>query len=263
MPKMSFWNQLVGSIMKIDYYSNFIKRSTGKAVLYLVLLTFIGSFLYGITVSLAWNEKVDMVREKIRTESPDFVFKNGEVTVKAPMPYVILKTNDTLLVVDTSGKSDESVLKGYEKGTFIGKNRIVDKKSSLETRSYDLSSIKELTFTKADVVSVMPWMKWFNILIVIVMFIYSIIVNLIAALLVGICGWIASKIMKIEMVFNDLYKISIYTLTLPLLLEMGRDLSGVVIPFFKVGFYIISIAYFVRVLALMKNNIITVDESEK
>jgi hypothetical protein len=261
---MNFWNQLVGSVMKPDYYLSLIKRSTGKAVTYLILLTLITSILYGIRVSLMWNGMVDTQGKEFENKSPDFIFANGEIMVKATMPYVISKTNKTLFIVDTSGKSDEGVLKGYDKGVFIGKSKIVNKKSSLETSSYDLSTIKNFTFTKADVVKAMPWIKWANILIVLFMFIFGIIANLGAALLVGICGWIASKIMSCQIVFDDLYKIGIYALTMPLFLEMVKNIAGVNVPLFRVAFYIISIGYTVKVLMTVKNKSnIEVDEAKQ
>lgn len=250
---MSFWEQLVGSVMKPDYYLNFIKQSKGKAVTYLILLTLITSTLYGIRVSFVWNGMVDSLGKEFQNKSPDFIFSNGEMMVKAPMPYVISKTNKTLFIVDTSGKSDEGILKDYDKGVFIGKSKIVNKKNSLETQSYDLSTVKNLTFTKADAVKAMPWIKWANIPIVLGLLIFGIIANLGAALLVSICGWIASKIMHCPIDFSDLYKIGIYVLTMPLFLEMVKNITEINVPLFRVLFYAISIGYVVKVLITVKN----------
>lgn len=252
---MNFWNQLVGSVMKIDHYLIFIKRSTGQAISYLICLTFIASLLTGIQISLQWNYAVDLIGREIQTNSPDFVFKDGELKVNAPMPCIITKKSDELFIIDTSGKTDESILKGYKRGTFIGKDKFVTKKNAVETQSYDLSDIKPLTFTKADIVQNMPWLKWLNIFIAFFMFIFGIIANLVAALLVSICGLIASKIMNCKIEFTDLYKISIYALTLPLFLELVRDLTTASTLLFKLGFYIIAILYIVRVLKLLKNTV--------
>lgn len=252
----SFWNQFVGSMVKTDRYEIFIQRPVSKAALYLVTLIFMITVVNGVRVSLAWNGFVDQMEMALETGAPDFSFVNGEVKVNAPMPYVISRSKSNLLVVDTSGKINENVLKDYSKGIFIGKNKLVNKQSLIEVRSYDLTGFKEISFTKADVVKAVPWMKWFNIVFVFCMFMYVIISNLFAALLICICGWITSKILKMKILFADIYKISIYTLSLPLLLELGKDLLKVNIPFFDLFFYIIAFIYMVRVLKKRKHNII-------
>lgn len=263
MVKMNFRNQFMGSVFKTEYYSAFIKQSTGKAVLYVVLLIFIASLSFGIKLSVAWNDGVNTIRTQIQTKSPDFIFTGGELAVKAPMPYVIHDTKEIVIVVDTSGKTNEQVLNGREKGLFIGKNKVIDKMSQVETRTYDLSKIKDITFTKADVVQVIPLLKWFNIILVISLFIFGIISNLFAALIVASCGWIVSKMMSYKIIFADLYKISIHALTLPLVLEMIKDLSGAKISFFGLAFYIISIGYVVKVLLSLKKQrkiVVHIDE---
>ena len=263
MLKMNFRNQFAGSVFKTEYYPAFIKEPTSKAVLYIVLLIFIASLSFGIKLSVAWNDGVNTIRTQIQTKSPDFIFTGGELAVKAPMPYVIHDTKEMIIVADTSGKTNEQVLNDREKGLFIGKNKVVDKMSQVETRTYDLSKMKDITFTKADVVQVIPLLKWFNIILVIGLFLFGIMANLFAALIVASCGWLASKIMSYNIIFANLYKISIHALTLPLVLEMGKDLAGAKIPLFDLAFYLIAIGYVVKVLLLLKKQkrmIVHIDE---
>lgn len=248
MPKLSFWQQLTGSVLNFDYYPIFVERSVGKAISYLILLTFIITMIVGIQVAMHWNSSVEMARRAL-VDAPDFVFSNGELTVNAPMPYIISSKDNELYIIDTSGQSNEAVLQDYVKGTFIGKDKIAIKKSPLNTESYSLRALDEFTFTKVDVVESMPLLIWLNIIIVLLMFVFSGIANLAAALFVSLCGIFASRIMNFAIGFNDLYKISIYVLTLPLLFELLCDFSNVL---YKVAFYLIAIIYIVKVLQYLK-----------
>ncbi len=252
MSKMSFWNQFIGSVLRIDYYLILVKCSVSKAITYLIILTFIIGLLPGIQMLLSFNSAVDFLAKEMEGDSPDFIFANGALTVNAPMPYIINKEEDALFIVDTSGKSDESILKDYKKGIFIGKDKIVTKKNVFETKNYDLEKFRKFALTKADVVKYLPWSKWINLFVELVGYISGVIINLVAALIVGICGWIVSKIMSAPIKCKDLYKISIYTLTLPLLLEWAKDLYTIDIPLFGICFYIISIVYIIAVLKKLK-----------
>ena len=260
--KMNFWSQFLGSMAKPEYYVNLLRGTMGNAISYVVLLTFIASLSFGMKLAVAWNETINTLGMEIQTKSPDFIFQNGELTVKAPMPYVISDTKELLIIVDTSGKSNGQLLEGHEKGLLISKDKVIDKTSLVETRTYDLSKIKDITFTKADVMENLPMVKWFNILIVIGLFLFSIVANLVSDLIVAFFGWLASKMISYQIIFNDLYKISLYAITLPLFLDLAKDLLGIKLLFFDFVFYFIAITYVVRVLKWMKQRktIVNIDE---
>ncbi len=252
MPKMSYWDQFVGSFIKTGYYEELINQTQGKVISYLLLLTFITSLLFGIKLAFLWNGIVDSMASNFAQMAPEFVFADGGLTVNAPMPYIIEKTKDQILVVDTTGKTDETILKDYRNGLFIGKNKIINKKNELETSYYDLSSVKGVTVTKSTALKYIPWLKWFNVFIIMFMFIYEIIANLIAAFFLSLGGWLTGRIMNCRLIFSDLYKIGIYALTLPLLLELTRDILALKIPYFKFGFYVVAMIYVIVALRTIK-----------
>lgn len=251
---MNFWRQLVGCVIRPQEYPGLIKKPTEKALAYLVILTLITSILYGIRIAVTWNGMVDTIVTEFADKTPDFLFANGEIKVDAPMPYVVSKTNKMLFIIDTSGKTDERVLKKYDTGVFVGKTKIVNKKSPVESNMYDVSTVKNYTFTKADLLEFIPWIKWANIGIVLVLCIFGVVSNLAAALLVGIVGWIISRIMRCKILFSELYRMAVYAMTLPLLLEMVKHTADIKIPFFNWGFYIIALIYVVQVIRIIKKN---------
>jgi len=255
MFKMDFWNQFVSSIIKTGQYEELIQRSTGKAVLYLLLLTFIVTLAYGINIAIYWNNSVDEMTNAF-VNGPQFLLADGVLEVKAPMPYVISNSKDVIKIVDTSGKTDENILRGHKYGFFIGKDKAVLKLNEVESQTYnydDLRMAKGDTVTKAMMIEVFPRLKWLNVLIVLGLFIYDFLANLTAALILSLGGLLTSMIINHRIMFNDLYKISIYALTLPLVLELAKELAGIDIPYFKLSFYSIAITYVVMALLLLKN----------
>jgi hypothetical protein len=212
------------------------------------------SLLLGIKLAFLWNGLVDTMEQEFVDKAPEFIFANGKLAVNTPMPYLIYKTQDQIMIVDTSGKTDASILNSYKKGILIGKNMVISKENELETRSYDLSSLREISFTKSSAIKYIPWLKWLNIFMIGFLFIYEIIGNLIAAVILGGLGLIVSKVIDYQIVFNDLYKIGIYALTLPIVLELARELTEVNIPVFKLVFYGIGIVYIVMALKILKKS---------
>ncbi len=251
---MNFWRQLVGCVMRPQEYPDLIKKPAEKALAYLVVLTLIISVLYGIRIAVTWNTMVDTAVTEFASKAPDFLFANGEIKVDAPMPYVVSKTNKTLFIIDTSGKTDEQILKKYDTGVFIGKTKIVNKKSPVESDMYDVSTVKDYTVSKADFLAFIPWIKWANIGIALFLCVSGVVSNLGSALLVSIGGWIISRIMRCKILFSELYLMAVYALTLPLLLEMVKDTAELKVPFFTWGFYIIAFIYVIQVIRIIKKN---------
>jgi hypothetical protein len=155
--------------------------------------------------------------------------------------------------VDTSGKMDASILKGAPKGIFIGKNVVFDKKNEFETSTFDMRGLQGVTFTRANVKTIIPWAKWLDVLFPVFFFIGGMISGLISAFLLGLVGWIISKIMSLRLGFANLYKISIYALSFPLIVDMVHGM-GLRIPYFSWIFWVMAIAYMVAALLVLKQH---------
>lgn len=252
--KMSFLSQFRNSIVSFESYRHFLRQKVGRAVLYLLLLSLILSAVTGIKVLYDFNYGIDVMIRNFRTEVPNFVLKNGELTVDAPMPYYVEKDEDFLFVIDTSGKLDESVLNDYPEGIFLSRYEAVLKQNAFEIRKIDFSSLAGATITKDEVINWLPLLKWLSIFIIVFGFLFYFIGKLLSALLISLLGLIMSSAAKFRMEFGDLYKLSIYTLTLPMVIKALVGLAGINIPFFWLIYYGIAVFYLWKAIQLLKRD---------
>lgn len=253
--KLKFFSRLKNSITNISYYNIFIKESLGRAFLYLFLLSLLVSFISTIIISYNTNEGLKYLKEYSKS-IPYFEFNNGELNVSGDMPLTYTDPDDNSpIIIDTSGKTDESILNQYDEAVLILKNKLIIKKDSIEKREINFSEIKELNFDKNTLEQFIPNMKLIiNIVVIIAVIIFMPIWLFITcsftALILSLLGLIIKSITKKEISFNDIYIISIYSLTLPLIIKHVLVLNlPFVIPFFWLIYYGIAVFYIYKAIS--------------
>lgn len=244
--RRGFFKDMNDSAVNFSAYRNFAVHPWSRVIGYLVLLV----LLLGTPVLLSFvsdfNREVDRVAEKFSRAVPDFLLKNGELQVFGEMPLVFEDESGgrkSVIVVDTSGKTDESILRDYETGIFISKTKVVQKRNSLETQIFYFSNFQDLTVTKKDVLEWLPYLKLTAVFIVIFGLIYFFLAKLCTAALSGVLCLLFSRIQQRRLTYEQGVKISVYALTIPTLLQA---LQAVILPnLFAVGFlyYVVLLIY--------------------
>lgn len=250
--KMGLFSRIFNSMTRIEAYKYFIKQPLRKAILYLFLVSILFWCISGIKIVIGINAGVNEGIKYFETELPDFQLKNGELEVDAEMPYVIAEEENKLYVIDTSQSIDETVLDKYEGGFFISKNGAIYKKNIFETRRFNFSSLQDTVITKNDVLGWLPYLKWLCVVFVVFTVPIYFLGKIISAFIVSICGIVIEKIFRCRLGFKNLYKISIYALTFPMLMAALLDLSCLSIPYFSVMYYGIALIYVWMVIKTLK-----------
>ena len=251
---MNLFAQFYNSITRLEAYKYFLKQSLGKAFLYLFLISIVLGGISGVRTIYDFNVGINDAVNYVNTDFPDFQLKNGELEVNAEMPYVIQENEEEIIMIDTSDKADATILNDYESGIFISKYGADYKKSAFETRKIDFASLNGVTFTKGDLLKWLPYLKWFTLIIIIFGFFFYVIGKIISALFVSLGGIVIAKVLKHNISFGNLYKLSIYCLTSSMLLNTLVDLTGLTIPFFSLIYYGIALVYLWKVMKILKND---------
>ena len=247
---MNFLTKLQKSIIDFQFYKVVRKESVGTAFLYSTKLAIIFGLISLINLVIGFNQVVDWFNDYYWENIPDYVFEDGELSIKDNQPFV-WEEGDIVVAVDTSGQIGPEILDSYHEGFYISKDSAIFKQNGIEKREFDLTQFVGVKFTRDDVGVWIPYLKWINGLFVIFGLIGFWINLLWSALLVTLLGLL---ICFGKNHFSDLYKISIYALTMPILIRTAKDLLMLDIPWFSLIYYVIAGFYMWQATSLIKKD---------
>ncbi|MEW5785062.1 MAG: DUF1189 domain-containing protein [Bacillota bacterium] len=250
---MDLPRQFVSSMFKIEAYRYFFRQSLGRAFLYLFFISVILAGLSGIKPLVNYCATIDEMVLAMNTDAPHFELHNGELTMDAAMPYIIDQSADYFFAVDTTGQLDGSVLDNYQQGILITKHGWFQKQNAYRLEQYSFKSLGNISITKDDVIEWLPMLKWFSLLIIFFGFIFYFCGKLLSALIIGAGGLIFAGTAKTKIGFGNLYKLSIYTLTLPMVLKALLNIVEVTVPLFWVFYYGIALIYLFRAITILND----------
>ena len=242
--KMGFFSKLINSITNPKYYKDFLKESTGRAVVYLLLLCLIFGGISAIRIAYDLNKGVITVVNEFNKNVPDFKLENGELNVEGQMPIKFNDEQGYIFIVDTSGNTDETILDKYNSGTFISKTKMIQKKSPMQTTETNFISLKPVTLTKIDAERWIGIAKYIGVGMVLIFYpIFFFGFKFIAAFIVSLIGLIINAFCKAKITFGEIYKLSIYALTFSIILKAFFIVIGIQVPQFWILYYGIPLIY--------------------
>lgn len=245
--KTGFFRCLYYSVTSFSKYRLFLRQSTGRVVAYLMLL----SFLAAISVSISWftmaNEIIDAISVDVIENIPEFNFENGKLDVYAEMPIVI--DGNVPVVIDTRpGINEEQILYQYDNVILITRDKMIQK-SYLKREELSWSMYGNMTMNRESLVRIVPMLKStfvvvFSIFIVIFA-LFFIAGKFISALIVSLIGLAANSARNTNLTYRNIFKISVYSMTLPLIAGTILDILHVNVPYMWVLYYVASGIYVV------------------
>jgi hypothetical protein len=240
-PGMGFFPKILHSVAGFGKYRYFIRQRPGKAVVYLLLLSLILGAVGLIPFLLDFNNALSDFIAGFDKSVPDFTFENGRLSVEGDMP-IILGEGSSTVIIDTSGGTDESVLDNYDNAVLITSDRMIQKNYA-NKQVTNFSLMQGVKLDREGVKSVLPLLKSLSVLILIFGAVFFVCAKFISALIVSLAGLIINAARGTRLLYGDVFKISVYSLTLPLLLGTLIDLTGVAVPYLSLIFYLIAIIY--------------------
>lgn len=227
---MNFFTKIYKSISDFKAYIYFRKESTGKAFLYLFLLTLTVGLLGVIRPVYEYNKVINNLVTGFEASVNDFTFQNGKLDVKSDEPIIIENEKDGVIIIDTKGKYDKSVLDKYDRGMLVLQDGWYNKRSSMQIEEFKFNQFSGVNFTKGDVKEIIPALKVLTVFMIIFMPIWFFIKNMVTALIVALFGMIICSIKRTEESYGTLYKLSLYALTLPAIVQVILTSVKVAVP---------------------------------
>ncbi len=240
---MNFFMQMRESVIDFKFYRSIKNNKFSRSFVYLLLLFVIIYFIGGTRTFISTRIAVDEIVSNLSVNVPEFRLENGEFSFEGQMPYYISSSTNEAFVIDTTGKVTESVLDDVGSGILITKDRVYVKRSEIETRELNLAELSDVTLTKTDIVEFLPKLSWIVFIFIAFGFIFALGWKLLNAVILALAGLIAAAVLKSDLKYNNLMNISIYALTLPMLLQLAVKLYGYPVPYFGLIYWGISILY--------------------
>ena len=272
--KLGFFKKLFYSITKFEKYPEMATEGISRAFQYLALVMLI----FSIIVAGGFVYQLHNITQKgidyLKIELPDIIYDNGKLDIYSN-EAITIDTGDFFvnkIIIDTKADNEEQINKYITSisventGIIILKDKLIVKASGTnEERTYTYPEIlrsvanQEISkFTKQDILNyvtgsgmVTLYTMFFVLMLIYIFIIYSISV-LIDTLLIAILGNITLLFARLKLKFSAVYSMSIYALTLSILLNAIyitiNSITGFEMKYFQIMYT--SIAYVCLVAAL-------------
>ncbi|HKQ59311.1 MAG TPA: DUF1189 family protein [Candidatus Eisenbacteria bacterium] len=227
MRRYSIFQAIPLSFFSRDLYRDVATAWRGAGIVYMVVLVAILAVLVLAWMGVSINRWVHDSTRELTAQIPTLVIRHRVVEVGKPMPYVIRSEKGAeLVIVDTTGAITS--LDDRQATLLVTADRILYRKSSAETRVFNLSGVKDL---RIDSERAKRWLGLFAAWAAPVatpfvfagMFAFR-MVQLVAFALVAM---MTAALTRIRLDFAALMRLTAVALTPALLLEGLLDLAHV------------------------------------
>ncbi len=172
----------------------------------------------------------------------EFQLKDGKFSFEGEMPYYISSSTDELIVIDTTGSVQPKVLDNVITGVLITEDKVYMKINN-SSKEIDLSTLKGTEINKQMLIEFLPQISWLVLIVMMIAFVFELGFKLLNAIILALMGIFINSMYKTDLKYKQILNFSIYSLTLPMLIKLGIDLTGYVIPSFFIIYWAVSITY--------------------
>lgn len=248
---MAFFKTVKESIYSPKFYATVPKKTFGTAFKYFVLLALLVAVFSAIRMEPVFFKTVpqwidNFTKNAAEIYPADLVIdiKDGKASINQPEPYFISVPASlresmgkagifNLLVIDTVTPFNVDQLDEYGALVWLMKDGIAVKSNQRngEVRTYSLSQAKDFTITRQKfdklMVKIQPYTKFavnFSGPILFVFFIIAVFIaglfRMVYLLLFAVVTYIIGKLMKAKLTYGQSYKVSMYAVTLGILIDL-------------------------------------------
>jgi len=229
---MNIFKQLYKSIYSPKDIASTRLQGKGKTILYLILLTLLASIPTLYYLSSGINEGVQSLSNTLEEESLSFSIENNELKSNAKEPTIINKDNLTIIVDSTGTYEESSISASGNTVALLQKEFIIV--ASGQSQAFEYSSFGNVNITKEDIAaSLDAFDAMLPILITILAVVYFIMLLLsktIEAFVFALFGSFFAKTMRRTLTYGQLWRITVYSLTLPTLFFFVMDALQTTVP---------------------------------
>lgn len=277
--KKSFLKRVITSVKDFEKYSEFAVENINVAIKYLIKLmcifVLVISMCFVGKIAITANNAINFIKNNIESIS----YKDGILTVddnknikiedeKNIPPVVIIDTTQS----DEKNKENIDNINNYDMGVLILSDKIVLKNTivneNIEYKYTDIAKKYNVPeFDKQGLIDYINNMNMANIYLIAlsIIFIYTYVIyftsTVIDAITLGVLGIIISRLSGIRIKYRALFNMSVYSLTLPIILNLiyivVNTFTGYTIKYFEFMYTTVSYIYLIVAILMIKADLIT------
>lgn len=280
--QMNFFQRLKKSIFELEDYGFFLGERLSVAFKYLFLLIVLISFLVSCTVAFKMTKILDKGISYIEKDFPEFNFSNNTLeAIRYEEGYD--EDFDFKIIVDTNSEISNEKIKEYKnklydssKGVILLNDKFIfsfdgseleDSYKNIMTSNVQVENENELKISnKQELIAELNKINVSKVTILYssIIFVVLIFVDLMFVLsdvfILTILGLISAKICGVNFKIDPMMTLSIYALTLPLLIDMILDIvlltTGFNVPYFEAIRMLIAYIYVIAAIFMIKYDLI-------
>lgn len=271
--KLSFFSRIKIAVAKLEDYSLFLEEKVSIGIKYFFLLILIASCIISIVQTYDATKIINKGFDFIKNELPEFSYQDGKLEFSENI-QAYDKDVDFYLFTDTSKQVSEDTLNEYQSkiknyGMIFLENKVIlaSGNGNIEydykelANQYEIESLnKEGLIEKIDSIGFLGITTTIFLVMLVSIFIVKVISIFMDWLLLSIFAYCAVKICKVGLSYKQTFNISIYALTLSILLNVVYDvisyLTGFYMPYFRMMYLLISYVYVVAAIFIIKSDLI-------
>ncbi len=280
--KISFWKKLKLSIFNLEEYQKLATEKTKRTILYIALLMLIFAFFSTLSVTYIFHNATYNVGTYIDENIEELSFKEGILSIKSkdkPEEPIIIDEASNFngkIIIDTNDLTEEKInnykndINSYYNGIIILKDQIIMKAYDVNTQTFSLKELSDgihlVNVEKSDIVNFIKGNSLYKLDLTffvatfILIYINNFALVLLDAILYSLIGYILGGFSRLKLKFSAVYNIAVYSLTLPILLNLiytvVNTLTGYTITYFPIMYTAITCIYIFTAILMIKSDII-------
>ncbi len=270
--KLDFFKRIKCAIIDFDKYIIFADEKLLTSVKYILKIIIIFSIVITIALTTRVIDVVNREIQNFKENFPEFKIENNVLIIEGDNKQFIKGDTDGIiaLIVDSEkdNLNDIEISIPYQRIIAILKDKIILRNSdNIEesityenlNQNYDLSSINKQNIT--NILSNSNLSKIFATFVlvsIVMLFIFYLIKVLLDILLLSIIGFLLNKIMGINFKYKSIFNMSVYALTLSVVLYLIYSVinlfTGFIIQYFELAYNAISYIYIFTALLMIQSD---------
>lgn len=277
--RKGFFKKVWYSITKIEKYPHMATEGFGRAISYLTKIVAILAIVLCLGMIYQTHGILQEGIQYLQDEFPEFSYNDGSLKIESENPIIISEEDSYAgkTIIDTQ-TTDESKINQYinditetGSGIIVLNNKIIIKNSAVVgTISYNyketLEPLKVNEFKKQDIINYANSSQIISVYIslFLTLFVYSFIIYFLTTIsnviFLSFFGYITTMLAKIKMRYVAIFNMSVYAITLSVILNTLYIAVNIFIPFsmeyFQVMYTAVAAIYLVAAILILKSELI-------
>lgn len=276
--KINFFKRIKLAIFNVEKYQEFALEKPNIALKYFIKLILVLAIIISLSAVYKFASMSEFFIDAFKNDFPEFTFSENTLVADEVTNTVREgKQIELSMIVDTTIESTDQKVNEYiielnkhENGVIFLKDRVIIQLEGLVTQSnfsyadLNVNGLGEIT--KQSILETLENTNMsiiyiaFFISIALYMFMLYLISTAIEAVLIGIIGFFTAKIVRLNMKFTQTLSMSVYAITLSVLLNAIytpiRLLTGFNIEYFSIMYTLIPYIYIITAILMIRSELI-------